>query len=571
VGEEELCSSEPVAGGLEPFEGSKNNERGYVTRAMGLALVLAAIAAGRAQAEGPVEPGKVFVGPEGLAVTIVPLTPRADHKVLIRVTGSGSAFDDKAIPHTVEDGGGTRFDYATTYRGRHWNTINVRDGRYQVNVPGHRDSPTVRYDEARTKALSADEVYKTYQRQQADGTLTKLAAFDRKEETARHEKQLADTTAAFAKACGATPAVKVDWASFSDADLRELSVASYCGEPLDKLAYLCGESREARQTIATTVKTFTCTMGQAMKLELAGATLAWTTSRSATNMGDFTQRFAEEKLIPTAAVTSPAPAPASGETPPWGKAATLGERMVLEKTGVCTDGKSHYVVVAPHDKQLTQLYYGDGKTFYRVPLPPWVLTGDMFFEPRFFAKTKNSGFRGVDLRTYAAVEYQPGKQVCAVACGDRRTNLTILDDAAKQSLLLGKVTFAPPLHKRAAHHLARDDSGRYFYVDRGNTPETEKSFRLFVGPKGAMKLQKMTNAVADTEGEIFTTKSGSLRYVTDRKNPPVWIQGGKKTKLTVVPIEGTDEHGEPINNYQLIYNDLGVYLGERLGNPCDDL
>ena len=123
----------------------------------------------------------------------------------------------------------------------------------------------------------------------------------------------------------------------------------------------------------------------------------------------------------------------------------------------------------------------------------------------------------------------------------------------------------------AVHLLARDDQGRYFYVDRGNTPETEKSFRLFVGPKGAMKLQKMTNAVADTEGEIFTTKSGSLRYVTDRKNPPVWIQGGKKTKLTVVPLEGTDANGEPVNNYQLIYNDLGVYLGERLGNPCDDL
>ena len=55
-----------------------------------------------------------------------------------------------------------------------------------------------------------------------------------------------------------------------------------------------------------------------------------------------------------------------------------------------------------------------------------------------------------------------------------------------------------------------------------------------------MKLQKMINAVADTEGEIFTTKSGSLRYVTDRKNPPVWIQGKKKLTLTAVPIEGTD-------------------------------
>ena len=67
-------------------------------------------------------------------------------------------------------------------------------------------------------------------------------------------------------------------------------------------------------------------------------------------------------------------------------------------------------------------------------------------------------------------------------------------------------------------------------------------------------------------------KSGSLRYVTDWQKPPTWMQGKKKLTLTIVPIESVDEKsGEPINNYQLIYNELGVYLGEKLGNPCDDL
>jgi hypothetical protein len=262
---------------------------------------------------------------------------------------------------------------------------------------------------------------------------------------------------------------------------------------------------------------------------------------------------------------------AAAEAPPWGQAQNLGERMVLEKTAVCTDGKSHYVVVAPSDKQLKQLYYGDGKTFFRVPLPPWVLTGDNFFEPRFFAKTKNSSFRGLDMRLYASVDLDADKKTCSVTCGERKTDLQILDADAKKALL-GSASYQPPVQKRAPHRLARDNSGRYFYVDKGNTPETEKSFRLFVGPKGAMKLQKMTNAVADTEGEIFTTRSGSLRYVTDRQKPPTWIQGSKKTVLTVVPIETIDDKtGEPLNNYQLIYNELGVYLGEKLGNPCDDL
>jgi hypothetical protein len=261
----------------------------------------------------------------------------------------------------------------------------------------------------------------------------------------------------------------------------------------------------------------------------------------------------------------------AAEPPPWGNGETPSEQKTLEKTAVCTDGKSHYVVVAPHDKQLTQLFYGDGKIFHRVPLPPWVLSGDSFFEPRFFAATKNPNFRGLDMRLFATVDLDATKKACSVSCGPRTTSLTIMDDESKKTLL-GAASYLPPLQTRAPHRLARDLDGRYFYVDKGNTSETEKSFRLFIGPKGAMKLQKMTNTVADTEGEIFTTRSGSLRYVTDREKPPTWIQGKKKVALTIVPIESVDpKTTEPINNYGLIYNELGVYLGEKLGNPCDDL
>ena len=258
------------------------------------------------------------------------------------------------------------------------------------------------------------------------------------------------------------------------------------------------------------------------------------------------------------------------EAPPWGKGETLGERTTIEKTAVCTDGKSHYAIVTPHEKQSLQLYYGDGKTFFHVPLPPWTLSGDNFFEPRFFAKTKNSNFRGLDMRMFASVDFDADKKTCSVTCGERKTDLRLVPEEEKKTLLLAAAYKASP-HTRAAHRLARDTTGRYFYVDRGNTTETEKNFRLFVGPKGRMKLQKMTNVVADSEGEIFTTKSGSLRYVSDRKAAPLWIEKGKKTQLTVIPIEGADNAGEPVNNYQLIYNDLGVYLGEKLGNPCDDL
>jgi hypothetical protein len=501
---------------------------------------------------GTVGKGKVYVGPNGLEVTVLPL----NKDFMIAVGGSGSVFDDRIISHELKIDG-DRTSYQMLFHGRPWNTLTVRGDVVSLYVPGHRDGITLHYDVAKTAAFKPEPLLALLKVQQRDGA--NQFPYQRKTEIAEQEKQLQTSVDQVRKACGFAPTLQIDWPSISDQDFQQISVSSYCGEPLESMRQMCDDSSEAKRTLANKVKTFACTMGKSAQFGSSGTTLTWTTARNATNVGELTRAY----LI--------GPLTSSGEAPPWGKGETLGERMALEKTAVCTDGKGHEVVVAPHDKQSVQLYYGDGKTFYRVPLPPWVLTGEDFFEPRFFAATKNPSFRGLDMRLYASVNYDKAKKTCSVSCGPRTTPLTLLDDEAKKALL-PKADYQAPRAKRAPHRLARDEAGRYYYVDKGNTPETEKSFRLFVGPKGGMKLQKMTNAVADTEGEIFMTKSGSLRYVTDREKPPTWIQGKKKTSLTVVPIESVDEKtGEPINNYQLIYNELGVYLGERLGNPCDDL
>lgn len=165
--------------------------------------------------------------------------------------------------------------------------------------------------------------------------------------------------------------------------------------------------------------------------------------------------------------------------------------------------------------------------------------------------------------------------VCQVTCGERSSKLDVLGPEARKALLL-RASYEPSPHRRKPHHLARDKSGVYFYVDRGSTPENEKDFRLYVGLKGQMKLQKMTNIVADTQGEIFETKGGSLRYIVPSpgaiQSAPLWVIGRKEMPLIIVPLESTDaQSGERVSNYGLIYNDLGVYVGSRLGNPCDDL
>jgi hypothetical protein len=253
-----------------------------------------------ARADSPVEPGRVYVGGDGIAVAVVPLKPRTDNKALVRVTGSGTAFDDKVMLYERDDRDGGKIAYSTTYHGRSWFTITVPTSAearpIPIYLPGRRDV-TVKLDEKKSAELKTDDVYRAYQKQQADGTLKALAAFNRKDETARHEKQLAESPGAdFAKKCGFKLPVKIDWATFPDDDLKELSIATYCGEPIDAMARLCEDSAEARRTIATAIKTFTCKIGPEMQLELAGTSLNWTTSRSGRNMGEFARKYLEKKL-----------------------------------------------------------------------------------------------------------------------------------------------------------------------------------------------------------------------------------------------------------------------------------
>ena len=76
-----------------------------------------------------------------------------------------------------------------------------------------------------------------------------------------------------------------------------------------------------------------------------------------------------------------------------------------------------------------------------------------------------------------------------------------------------------------------------------------------------LSILKMTNVVSDSQGDIFTTKKGELRLVLDRDHPS-WFAGKNETALLNLPLE---------DNRIMIYTDLGVYAGQRLGTPCDDL
>ncbi len=230
-----------------------------------------------------------------------------------------------------------------------------------------------------------------------------------------------------------------------------------------------------------------------------------------------------------------------------------------DKLTVWTDGKKHYLAIVMTTNDPPVFWSADGKDFFSMRIIGGGSEGDdkdlkkldrVFWEPRVDAPYKASF-------DYKKDEKGPDFQI---QCNERHTKLTQLP-AAEASALVGGAKFYKPRWNHFAYSLARDNTGRYYYVDNVREPDHAKNFRLWAGMKGAMKPQKMTNVVSDSEGDIFSTKTGSLRLILD-KHETTWVQNEKKVKLVFL---------EPSDNHVMIYTDLGVYTGEPLGTPCDDL
>lgn len=247
-----------------------------------------------------------------------------------------------------------------------------------------------------------------------------------------------------------------------------------------------------------------------------------------------------------------APAPEAAKDDP----ADVLDVSKVPKLVVFTDGKNHYFVASKMKGDDTTFYYGDGKKFWKQRVygsggtydekEGWSDVSMSFWEPRV-----DSGWKG-------SFGWKDGK--VSIQCDTRLTELKPLppDDGKK---MIDGAKFYKPLWKRMAHRIARDREGNYFYVDNLREPDNAKAFRIFYGKKGAMKQLAMTNIVADSEGEIYSTKAGDLKVVLD-KGESTWTEKGKATKLVSL---------NPSDNHIMIYSDLGVYSGQNLGTPCDDL
>lgn len=223
---------------------------------------------------------------------------------------------------------------------------------------------------------------------------------------------------------------------------------------------------------------------------------------------------------------------------------------VREKLVVVQDGQGHYLAVVPFGESIwDHLYWSqDGKDFYQQRVFGGGSSGTESFDRSFWEpRVRNRSGASFGLR----------EGVYTLWCGERTTTFKPLEQA-EATAMVASARFHPARWKYRAYALARDDSGTYYYVDR-RRDEGSMEFRLYSGPRGSMKPLKMVNVVSDSEGDIFSTRSGELRLVLDRKES-AWVQKGKRQQLKSLPVE---------DNVALIYADLGVYAGQPLGTPCD--
>ncbi|WP_224372519.1 hypothetical protein [Hyalangium versicolor] len=254
-----------------------------------------------AAAGAPVGSGKVYVGSEGESVAVIPLndkSPKGDKQALIYVQGTDTDFDGKPLPAIVSEQG-PRLNYITQYKGEDFYVVQVRESRgtksYDLWVPNRRDGIRVSYDDKRTLALKADDVYSQYEKLKKDGTLTKLSAYNRPERESQQLQGFTEVVKSMNDACGTQVKATIDWKSVTDDIIKRYSIASFCGGPLESLRKLC-EYKVGKKIIQAKVKTYACQFGSELKLDVKSGTVNFITQQDAPNQEEYATQFFEKNL-----------------------------------------------------------------------------------------------------------------------------------------------------------------------------------------------------------------------------------------------------------------------------------
>jgi len=235
---------------------------------------------------------KVYKGREGLIVTLVPLMPKDSKKAIIEVKGVDSELDGLKLMYKLVNEG-RREAYVMTYDGRNSYRLRTEVGYWgkwtSVYLPDVKGEFNVGFDDKASKALDLKKFKEDYLKQEKNKVQEKLAVFKKdkhKKEANEAFNKLAEKAS---KACGTSIQASIDWKSVSEDNLKELSISSYCGAPLESLEYLCKKSDATKKVASQKLAKFNCRIGDKLHLGITDKSLNWTTAKEVPNQGDFTK------------------------------------------------------------------------------------------------------------------------------------------------------------------------------------------------------------------------------------------------------------------------------------------
>ncbi|MDB4953876.1 MAG: hypothetical protein JWO36_1445 [Myxococcales bacterium] len=227
-------------------------------------------------------------------------------------------------------------------------------------------------------------------------------------------------------------------------------------------------------------------------------------------------------------------------------------KLVKDKLLVFQDAQGGTYVVLPGDEPA--VFYGTAKVLYKQTVVGRSANGDAWTINTWAPRVPDLHPAQIERKADGTFERSCG--------GADDVGLTqITGDKAKQ--VIEKSSFLSPVLMRIPYLLARDEAGIYYYVDRFGSKLGGKGFRVFVGKKGAMKAMPLTDVATDSAGDVFSTKTGDLRFVRtseDSKTTMSWVRGEKTTKLINLDLDV---------NSPLIFRDLGIY--GFTGTLCENI
>lgn len=484
---------------------------------------------------------KVFTGPTGVQVVLVKPRIEEPDRVLMRVTGTNAEIDGLVLAYRIEVRPGEHA-YRTTLRGRDRVVLVMKyrgnDTGAELRLPRH-GTLGLTYAADKTEELDPGVLLRAYDRQREAGMLQAVQRFDRKREIKQQQDKMESSISSLAENCGHPFRVGVAWDTVSDEQLKNTNLWMRCVRVIGVLRELCrGDSHGVVKEITWgNFREISCRFGDELDLRIEAKRLEFTAlpfqkSGSAHRVRAF---FLQEM--------------------PAGEGWTLQRRLDLARTEVCTDGEGRYVGFGPYPDGDDTLFFGEEKSLVRVPLENKGSRA-YFFEPR----EEREQVGDDPLTRYHSLLVTRGENdTCRLRCGQRWIDLHKLSYKDARRLLL-KAAFEPPPPRRKPFALARDRRGVYYFIDTSDR-EGARDFRLYRGRKGNLKQLEMTNIVEDSQGAIFSTRSGKLRLIVEKENS-FWIDGKKTHALINLPL---------VENLGMIYNQLGPYLGIPLGTPCDIL